>query len=36
VVVFWPAAFLAGGDSPTAAELVELKSQMVAIEQTSI
>ncbi|MBR2119384.1 MAG: hypothetical protein IJ935_12135 [Afipia sp.] len=36
VVVFWPAAFLVGGDGPTAAELGQLKGQMVAIEQASI
>ena len=36
VVVFWPAAFLVGGDGPTAAERGQLKGQMVAIEQASI
>jgi hypothetical protein len=36
VVVFWPAAFLVGGDGPTAAELANLKGQMVAIEQAAI
>lgn len=36
VVVLWPAAFLVGGDGPTAAELGQLKGQMVAIEQASI
>lgn len=36
VVVFWPAAFLVGGDGPMAAELAQLKGQMVAIEQASI
>lgn len=36
VVIFWPAAFLVGGDGPTAAELGQLKGQMVAIEQASI
>ena len=35
VVVFWPAAFLVGGDGPTAAELGQLKGQMIAIEQAS-
>src|SRR4051812_37309411 len=30
IVVFWPAAFLVGGDGPTAAELAQLKGQMVA------
>jgi hypothetical protein len=36
IVVFWPAAFLVGGDGPTAAELGQLKGQMVAIEQASV
>ena len=36
IVVFWPAAFLVGGDGPTAAELSNLKGQMVAVEQASI
>jgi hypothetical protein len=36
IVVFWPAAFLVGGDGQTAAELAQLKGQMVAIEQASI
>jgi hypothetical protein len=36
IVIFWPAAFLVGGDGPTAAELAQLKGQMVAIEQASI
>lgn len=36
VVIFWPAAFLVGGDKQTAAELGQLKGQMVAIEQASI
>ncbi|CCD85926.1 conserved exported protein of unknown function (lipoprotein) [Bradyrhizobium sp. ORS 285] len=36
VVVFWPAAFLVGGDKQTAAELANMKGQMVAIEQASI
>jgi hypothetical protein len=35
IVVFWPAAFLVGGDGPLAAELAQLKGQMVAIEQAS-
>src|SRR3954463_15334042 len=36
VVIFWPAAFLVGGDKQTAAELGNMKGQMVAIEQASI
>jgi len=36
IVVFWPAAFLVGGDGPMAAELANLKGQMVAIEQAAI
>jgi len=36
IVVFWPAAFLVGGDGPMAAELAQLKGQMVAVEQASI
>src|SRR4051812_32086891 len=36
VVIFWPAAFLVGGDGPTAAELGQLKGQMNAVEQASI
>jgi hypothetical protein len=36
VVVFWPAAFMVGGDRNTAAELGRLKGEMEAIEQTSI
>jgi hypothetical protein len=36
VVLFWPAAFLVGGDGPTAAEVGQLKGQMVAIEQANI
>jgi hypothetical protein len=36
IVVFWPAAFLVGGDKPTAAELAQMKGQMVAIEPASI
>ncbi len=36
IVVFWPAAFLVGGDGPTAAELAQLKGQMVAIEQAAL
>jgi len=36
VIVFWPAAFLVGGNGQTAAELANLKGQMTAIEQASI
>ncbi len=36
VIVFWPAAFFVGGDGATAAELGQLRGQMVAIEQASI
>jgi hypothetical protein len=36
IVVFWPAAFFVGGDKQTAAELANMKGQMVAIEQASI
>jgi hypothetical protein len=36
VVVFWPAAFFVGGDKQTAAELANMKGQMVALEQASI
>jgi hypothetical protein len=36
VVIFWPAAFLVEGDKQTAAELAQMKGQMVAIEQASI
>jgi hypothetical protein len=36
VVIFWPAAFLVGGDKQNAAELAQMKGQMVAIEQASI
>jgi len=36
VVVFWPAAFFVGGDKQNAAELAQIKGQMVAIEQASI
>ena len=35
VVVFWPAAFFVSGDSQNAAELANMKGQMVAIEQAS-
>ncbi|WP_407154605.1 hypothetical protein [Bradyrhizobium sp. STM 3557] len=36
VIIFWPAAFLVGGDKQTAAELAQMKGQMAAIEQASI
>jgi hypothetical protein len=36
VVIFWPAAFFVGGDKQTAAELSQMKGQMVAVEQSSI
>jgi hypothetical protein len=36
IVVFWPAAFFVGGDSQVAAELAQMKGQLVAIEQVSI
>jgi hypothetical protein len=36
IVVFWPAAFFVGGNGQTAAELAQLKGQMIAIEQASI
>jgi hypothetical protein len=35
VVIFWPAAFFVGGDEQTAAELAQMKGQMVAVEQAS-
>jgi Tfp pilus assembly protein PilN len=35
VVIFWPAAFFVGGDKQIAAELAQMKGQMVAIEQAS-
>ena len=36
IVVFWPAAFSVGGDKQTAAELSQMKGQMIAVEQASI
>ena len=36
VVIFWPAALFVGGDKQNAAELAQMKGQMVAIEQASI
>jgi hypothetical protein len=35
VVIFWPAAFFVGGDKQTAAELAQMKGQMIAIEQAA-
>jgi hypothetical protein len=35
IVVFWPAAFLVGGDGQVAAQLAQLKGQMNAVEQAS-
>jgi hypothetical protein len=35
VVVFWPAAFFVSGDKQTAAELAQMKGQMVAVGQAS-
>ena len=34
-LIFWPAAFFVGGDKQTAAELAQMKGQMVAVEQAS-
>src|SRR5262245_9842000 len=36
IVVFWPAAFFVGADKQNAAELANMKGQMVAVEQASI
>jgi len=36
VVIFWPAAFMVGGDRNTAAELGRLKGELETIEQVSI
>lgn len=36
VVIFWPAAFMVGGDNAQTAELARLKGEMEAIEQISI
>jgi hypothetical protein len=36
VVIFWPAAFLVGGDNAKTAELSRLKGHMQAIEEASI
>lgn len=36
VVIFWPAAFMVGGDNAQTAELARLKGEMETIEQVSI
>lgn len=36
IVIFWPAAFLVGGDDQNTAELARLKGEFDAIEQASI
>jgi hypothetical protein len=36
IIVFWPAAFLVGGDGQVAAQLAQMKGQMSAVEQASI
>ena len=36
IIIFWPAAFLIGGDKQNAAELARLRGEMEAIEQASI
>ncbi|MBK5959534.1 hypothetical protein CCR97_15160 [Rhodoplanes elegans] len=36
VVVFWPAAFLVGGDDRNTAELARLRGEMQALEQVAI
>jgi len=36
VVIFWPAAFFVAGDKRMAAELSQMKGQMLAVEQASI
>jgi hypothetical protein len=35
-MVFWPAAFFVGGNGQTAAELAQLKGELVAIEQACV
>jgi hypothetical protein len=35
VVVFWPAAFLVGGNDQTTAELAQMRGQMQALEQVA-
>lgn len=36
VIIFWPAAFLVGGDDQTTAELARLKGEFETIEKVSI
>ena len=36
VIVFWPAAFLVGGDDAQTAELVHLKGEFDAIQRVSV
>ncbi len=36
VVVFWPAAFLVGGDDRNTAELARLRGELQALEQVAI
>ena len=36
IIVFWPAAFLVGGDGQTGAELARLKGEFEALESISV
>ncbi len=36
IILFWPAAFLVGGDDQNTAELARLKGEFEAIEKTSV
>ena len=36
IVVFWPAAFLVGGDGATAAELARIRGEFEAVEKAGI
>lgn len=36
IIVFWPAAFLVGGNDQNTAELARLRGEMEAIEQASV
>nr|WP_284701204.1 hypothetical protein [Rhodoplanes tepidamans] len=36
VVVFWPAAFLVGGDDRNTAELARMRGELQALEQVSV